>query len=129
MKAGPALYGILSTDTDVSAIVSTRIYPEIAAQGSALPLVVYKFSGLVPSDTKSGVSTLDEETYNLVAIAASYTDVTNLSEKIRAALDRYTGTVNAVEVQSVEFTGYDVDYDATNEVYAAATEFTLRIIR
>ena len=91
--------------------------------------MVYKFSGLRTSDTKSGVSTLDEETYDLVAIAASYTDVTNLSEKIRAALDRYTGTVNAVEVQSVEFTGYDVDYDATNEVYAAATEFTLRIIR
>ncbi len=129
MKAGPAIYGILSSDTDVSAIVSTRIYPEIAAQGSDLPLVVYRFSGLRPSDTKSGVSTLDEETYNMVAISTSYTDVTDLSEKIRAALDRYTGTVNSVEVQSIEFIDYDVDYDATNEVYAAATEFTLRIKR
>jgi len=127
MKAGPALYGILSANAAVSAIVSNRIYPEIAAQGATLPLVVYKFTGLQPSDTKSGVSTLDEESYVLVAISESYTDVTALASKVRIALDRYTGTVNGVEVQSAQLTGYDSDYDSANAVYTAATEFTLRI--
>ena len=127
MRGGPALYGILATDAGVLSVASNRIFPEIAAQGSELPLVVYKFSNLVPSDTKSGVSTLDSESYVIVAIAKSYTVSTDLSYKIRTALDRYSGTVNSVEVQSIEFTGYDSDYDADNAVYTTVTEFTLRI--
>ena len=127
MRGGPALYGILSANAAVSAIASNRIFPEIAAQGAELPLVVYRFSNLVPSDTKSGVSTLDSESYVIVAIATSYTVSTDLSDKIRTALDRYSGTVNSVEVQSIEFTGYDSDYDADNAVYTTVTEFTLRI--
>jgi hypothetical protein len=127
MRGGPALYGILATDAGVLSVASNRIFPEIAAQGSELPLVVYRFSNLVPSDTKSGVSTLDSESYVIVAIAKSYTVSTDLSYKIRTALDRYSGTVNSVEVQSIEFTGYDSDYDADNAVYTTVTEFTLRI--
>ena len=127
MRGGPALYGILATDAGVLSVASNRIYPEIAAQGSELPLVVYRFSNLIPSDTKSGVSTLDSESYVIVAIAKSYTVSTDLSDKIRTALDRYSGTVNSVEVQSIEFTGYDSDYDADNAVYTTVTEFTLRI--
>lgn len=127
MRGGPALYGILATDAGVLSVASNRIFPEIAAQGSELPLVVYRFSNLVPSDTKSGVSTLDSESYVIVAIAKSYTVSTDLSDKIRTALDRYSGTVNSVEVQSIEFTGYDSDYDADNAVYTTVTEFTLRI--
>lgn len=127
MRGGPALYGILATDAGVLSVASNRIFPEIAAQGSELPLVVYRFSNLVPSDTKSGVSTLDSESYVIVAIAKSYTVSTDLSYKIRTALDRYSGTVNSVEVQSIEFTGYDSDYDADNAVYTTVTQFTLRI--
>tara|TARA_R110000796_G_C14319337_1_gene407615 strand:+ start:204 stop:593 length:390 start_codon:yes stop_codon:yes gene_type:complete len=127
MRGGPALYGILATDAGVLSVASNRIFPEIAAQGSELPLVVYRFSNLIPSDTKSGVSTLDSESYVIVAIAKSYTVSTDLSDKIRTALDRYSGTVNSVEVQSIEFTGYDSDYDADNAVYTTVTEFTLRI--
>ncbi len=127
MRGGPALYGILATDAGVLSVASNRIFPEIAAQGSELPLVVYRFSNLVPSDTKSGVSTLDSESYMIVAIAKSYTVSTDLSYKIRTALDRYSGTVNSVEVQSIEFTGYDSDYDVDNAVYTTVTQFTLRI--
>ncbi len=127
MRGGPALYGILATDSGVLSVASNRIFPEIAAQGSELPLVVYRFSNLVPSDTKSGVSTLDSESYMIVAIAKSYTVSTDLSYKIRTALDRYSGTVNSVEVQSIEFTGYDSDYDVDNAVYTTVTQFTLRI--
>ena len=37
MNAGKAVYGILSTNAEVPAIVGTKIFPEVAEQETALP--------------------------------------------------------------------------------------------
>jgi len=93
MNEGKAIYSILTNDSDVSAIIGTKVYPQIAAQGAAFPFVVYVLQDNSPSDTKSGVSTLDEVRYDIVAAAETYSELTDLTEKVRTALDRYTGTV------------------------------------
>lgn len=129
MKAGPAIYGILSANAGVSALVSTRIFPDVAAQGTAFPFVVYNLQEITPSDTKSGVSTLDEERYDIISVSTSYTEVISISEACRTALDRYSGTVNSVTVQSIQFTDFNTDFDADNEVYIAVLEIIIRVKR
>ena len=48
MNAGKAVYGILSTNTEVTDIVSTRIYPEIAEQEAPVPFIVYQVQNVAP---------------------------------------------------------------------------------
>lgn len=129
MNEGKAIYSILTTDSAVSAIVSTRVYPQIAAQGAAFPFVVYVINDITPSDTKSGVSTLDEVRYEILAVAETYAESADLNEKIRTALDRYTGTVAGVVIDSIQFTELDTDYDIASETYIANSEYIIRVKR
>lgn len=129
MKCGKAIFGILSVDAGVTAICSTRIFPDVAAQGTSFPFAVYNITRLAPSDTKSGVSTLDEERYDINCVSATYSEAIALSEAIRTALDRYSGTVSGVEVQSIQFTDFETDFDVANEVYIAVIEIIIRVKR
>lgn len=127
MNEGKAIYSILTNDSDVSAIVGTRVYPQIAAQGASFPFVVYVLQALEPSDTKSGVSTLDEIRYDLVVASETYAQASDLTNKVRTALDRYTGTVEGVVIDSIQFVDLDVDNDPATETYVTSSEFIIRV--
>jgi hypothetical protein len=129
MNEGKAIYSILTEDAGVSAVVGSRVYPQVAAQGAAFPFVVYVLQDNTPSDTKSGVSTLDEIRYDIVAAAETYSALSSLTERIRLALDRYTGTVSGIVVDSIQFTELDVDNDPATETFVSSSEYILRIKR
>ena len=129
MTEGKAIYSILTSDSDVNAIVSTRVYPQIAAQGAAFPFVVYVLQDTSPSDTKSGVSTLDEIRYDIVVASETYAEASDLTNKIRTALDRYTGTVAGVVIDSIQFIDLDADNDPGTETYVTSSEYIIRIKR
>ena len=129
MTEGKAIYSILTSDSDVSAIVGTRVYPQIAAQGAAFPFVVYVLQDTSPSDTKSGVSTLDEVRYDIVVASETYAEVSDLTNKIRTALDRYTGTVAGVVIDSIQFIDLDADNDPGTETFVTSSEYIIRVKR
>jgi len=129
MNEGKAIYSILTSDSDVSAIVGTRVYPQIAAQGAAFPFVVYVLQDTSPSDTKSGVSTLDEVRYDIVVASETYAEVSDLTNKIRTALDRYTGTVAGVVIDSIQFIDLDADNDPGTETFVTSSEYIIRVKR
>ena len=129
MTEGKAIYSILTSDSDVSAIVGTRVYPQIAAQGAAFPFVVYVLQDTSPSDTKSGVSTLDEVRYDIVVASENYAQASDLTGKIRTALDRYSGTVAGVVIDSIQFQDIDADNDPGTETYVTSSEYIIRVKR
>lgn len=100
---GKAIYGILAANAAVTALVSTRIYPDIATQDAVFPFLVYMIESTGPSDTKDGASKLDVVDFSLTAYAKTYTQAQDIAAAARTALDRYKGTVNGVNVQSVHF--------------------------
>ena len=109
MNAGKAVYGILSTNTDVTDIVGTKIFPEVAEQESDLPLIVYQLQSVAPEDTHDGPSKLDEVRFEFLCYADTYNGAADLADKVRGALDRVSGTYNAVNVESVQFNDVDID--------------------
>ena len=129
MTEGKAIYSILTSDSDVSAIVGTRVYPQIAAQGAAFPFVVYVLQDTSPSATKSGVSTLDEVRYDIVVASETYAEASDLTNKIRTALDRYTGTVAGVVIDSIQFIDLDADNDPGTETFVTSSEYIIRVKR
>lgn len=127
MTEGKAIYSILTGDSAVSALVGNRVYPQIAAQGAAFPFIVYVLQDTSPSDTKSGVSTLDEVRYDIVVASETYAEASDITNKIRTALDRYTGTVSGVVIDSIQFIDLDVDNDPATETYVTSSEYIIRV--
>ena len=126
MNAGKALYYIL-TNSDVNTSLSGRIYPSIAPFDAITPFIVYNYEGNVPYDTKSGVSTLDEATYELIVVCDSYSTLATISQGVRTALDRYSGDANGVTVQSIQYITEETDHDRENERYMVAQDYKIRI--
>ena len=127
MSAGKAIYGILSANAGVTALVSTRIYPDIATQDTAFPFVVYQIEGTAPSDTKDGVSKLDMVDFAVMAYAKTYTNAQDIASACRTALDRYSGTVNGISVDSIIFKDQQSgQMNADEHVFAVMQAYSLR---
>ena len=126
MKSGLAIYNLLSNDSDVTDLVSTRIFPNVA-----FPFIVYDVDSESPTPTKDGVSILDVDTVTVSGYSKTYIQASDLARKIRTALDRKSGTYGGIEVQSIFFTGYDdlfEDEVSDEGIYVKALTFGIRII-
>lgn len=126
-KVGKAIYNILSGDSDVSS-VTTRISPLIIGQTLDLPAIVYSVNNTDPNDTKNGVSLLDEIQVELDCVAGDYSTGEDLATKVRAALDRYSGTANGVKIQSVQFINEsDILEKVQNGLYTITQDYKFRL--
>lgn len=131
MKTGLAIYNILSNDADVSALVGARIFPNVAKNSTSFPFIIYDVKNEGPQDTKDGVSTLDVDNVMVSVYSKTYAEASDLALKIRTALDRVKGTFGGVEIQSIQYDGYnDLFDDNTSDegVYRKALDFNVRII-
>ena len=86
MLIGKAIYNILANDSDVSALVSTRIFPNVAAQKTAFPFIVYQTTGVDPNDTKDGVSTLDGNSLMVFMLFRNLYTSSRFSSKVKNSI-------------------------------------------
>ena len=132
MKIGYAIYNILSTDSDVAAIVSTRIFPNVARESTAFPFLIYTTNGVDPNDTKDGASTLDTNDVMISCYSETYSQASDLAQKIRVAMDRINeGTYGGEQIQSSQFQSYNDIFDDTSGdagIYRKALDFEIRQI-
>ncbi len=129
MNAGKAIYGILSANSGVTDLVGTRIFPEIAEQEAATPFIVYQLQSVAPEDTHDGPSKLDEVRFEFLCYADTYDTAADVGVKVRAALDRVSGTYNGVNVESVQFNDVDIEIEYQPRRYSQVLKFTFRIKR
>jgi len=88
MEIGKAIYNILFDDVDVKTLVSTRIFPNVAPQTTTFPFIIYDITGVQPNDTKDGSSTLDTNDVMISCYSETYSQASDLAQKIRVAMDR-----------------------------------------
>ena len=129
MTVGKAIYYLLSNYTDLTDIVGTRIFPEVAEQDSALPFVIYTVVSNEPSDTHEGPSKLDIAQVDVVMYNTDYSELVDMGVYVRAALDRVTGTYNGVGVQSVQYTSEIIDFEDYSRAYVLTQSYDVRINR
>ena len=131
MKSGLAIYNILTSDSDVGDLVDRRVFPNVAKNGTEFPFIIYDVESESPTQDKDGVSTLDEDFVMVSCYCKTYSEASDLAQKIRTALDRKTGTFGGIEIQSIQYNGYnDLFDDNTSDegVYRKALDFKIRII-
>ena len=129
MIVGKAIYHLLTNATDVTDIVSTRIYPEISQQDADLPYIVYAIANNEPTDTKPEPSKLDTAQVEVNIYSDSYTQAIDLAVAVRAALDRVKGTYSGVDVQSIQYLNEIIDFDEPQRAYNISADYDVRISR
>lgn len=103
---GAAIYDILSNDAGVGALISTRIYPDIAPQNVAYPFAIYTIDQADPSDTKDGAAPIYLMSFSIQIYSESYDTTNAIANAIRSALGAKTaGTYGGLSIQSIRFAG------------------------
>ena len=127
---GKVIYGRLTTDAAVTGICGLNIFPDIAPQNVQYPFVVYTITNSLPVDYKDGQSNLEEITLQIDVYTQSYDDTQDLANLIRNRLDRFTGTVEGVEVQTIKYVSSDSQiFNAELSVYWMSIDFMINMKR
>lgn len=120
---GKIIYDLLSNDTDVAAIVGTKIYPMRAGQLQNLPFIVYDIISQEPSQSKTGGSKMDTYRTQVSAFSYDYDELMDLMEKIRTALDQQSDTVGSVVVSDIVYEARNNLYDDRGNINGVALDF------
>ncbi len=129
METGKAIYKLLKDSSAVGAICADRIYPELAQQDADAPFVVYTVVDTTPSDTKTSTSKVDTARVELYCVGDDYETVMDLGIAVRGALDRQSGTISGVQVQSISFDASDIQFDGDQRVYVLEQTYNTRVQR
>jgi len=100
-----ALRSVLIAASDVTDLVSSRIYPEHRQQGNDFPAITYQLLGTSPQNSTSGHTSITRAIMAFDCIATSYGAAKILAEAVRQALMDYSGTSEGVVVKSCHHEG------------------------
>lgn len=127
---GKVIYGKLSQESTVVAIVGQKIYPDLTPQDVQYPFCVYTIVNSTPVDFKDGQSNLEEVQFQIDCYTQSYDTTQELANNVRNSLDRFTGTVNGIDVQTIKYMASDSQvYNPTLNVYWMSVDFMARMKR
>ena len=87
MSLETGLYTVLTGDAGVSALVGTRIYPEIMPQGVTYPAISYQRVSTVRTAMLSGVDDFTQVRIVVDCWDDSYSGVKALAAAVKSALD------------------------------------------
>jgi hypothetical protein len=93
------LYARLTSQTAVSSLVGSRVYPLLAPAGTPMPLVIYQRTAVERPQSLTGNVGNPVVTLQLTTYGTSYTSVKNIARQVRLALDGWTGTTASVTIQ------------------------------
>ena len=129
MKVGLAVYELLNEETTAG----TRVFPELAPEGTVMPYIVYSVVSNQPSDAKDGTP-IDEAQVEIYSVADSYSAANVLADAVRAQIDRKSTTVTdasvgTIDVQSVVYTNEIIEVSQDRKTYIAVQDYTFRIKR
>jgi len=129
MKVGLAVYELINDETTAG----TRVFPELAPEGTVMPYIVYSVVSNQPSDAKDGTP-IDEAQVEIYSVANSYSAANVLADAVRAQIDRKSTTVTdasvgTINVQSVVYTNEIIEVSQDRKTYIAVQDYTFRIKR
>jgi len=120
------IFTLLSTNSGVSALVGTRVYPMRLPTAPTLPAITYKVVGGQSDETLS-TSGMQKQRWEFNCFGATYSDANKTREAVRQALNGpiRTTLVDGEYLQECELIQY-VDFDEPDALqYRCMVEFYL----
>ena len=101
------VYNILSNNSALTALVSSRINPIRIPQESAFPAIAYNLVSVIASPTNTSHSRTDFARVQVSSFGTTFADATAVASAVRTALEAvsFPATFNSVYCQAIEFDG------------------------
>ena len=125
MRWDKATHGILTANTAITDVVGDRIYPEIAPQTAALPLVIYSLISVDTKDSKTSYHDLGVYSVQVSIFGKQWDEVQDLKEAIRTSVERYRGTINDVGIHNAYFSNEQNVYVAAEEIHQTVQDYDI----
>lgn len=93
-----AIFSRLNTSS-VTALVSTRIFPEIAPQDQVLPYIVFRVVDTQPRQVKDGPAKNNVYTVEVAVFAKTFSSVQAIIDAATARLDYWTGSQTGITIR------------------------------
>jgi hypothetical protein len=95
----PAIFNRLTTDSGVTNLIGTRVYPSYDRQSDRIyPLVTYKFD-ITPQAAFDGTAGIEYAVGKFAAVATTYAGATQVADALYNSLEARSGTWAGVVVQ------------------------------
>ena len=124
---GRIIYGVLSNDADVAALVGSRIYPIEAVQGASVPYVVYQTVVGIEDKVKGRDSVIKNYRMQIDGFAATKSQISDLMAKIDVALKNYTGSNYVLNVDEIEHESDNLSEITSKNLHRESRDYKLRI--
>lgn len=124
MSVETVLFSRLSGFAGLSALVSTRVYPNLIPQNSTLPVVSYQRISTTRESAMGDDTGVARARFQLDAFAATYLNVRAVAEQVRAALQRWTNSSGTV-VQDSFILGEQEFYEDETKRYRVSQDFEI----
>jgi len=81
---------MLVADTDVSAVVSSRIHADVLPQRCVFPAIAYEIIDTTPNEHLNGIVDLSRARIQIDCYAKTRADANSLADKVRLAIEKKT---------------------------------------
>lgn len=132
MLIGRYIYGKLSNDTGVSALVEDRIYPVLLPMDEPYPSIVYTVTNEpLDNNAKQEKASYDRQivTFHVWADQSqgqqAYDDIDDIDAAIREALDRVEDTVSGVTVEAAYYLGSQDGRDESRGLFLREIRYSI----
>jgi len=128
-QVGKAIFSILTTDAEVSAIVGAKVYPRTAPQGVVIPYVVYSIISVTPTDTKDRPSPVDAIRVQIDCYTRTYLGGETLHGAVRDAIDAYEigATVAGVKLDGIKYETENDTIDEDVDIFRRSADYIIRV--
>jgi len=93
-----ALVARLTGDAGVTALVGSRVYPQVVPQDAAMPALAYQRISETPEYSHTGFSSLSRTRFQITIEADTMASVKAVAQAVRIALRGVTWSFGAVDV-------------------------------
>jgi len=88
------IYGLITEDTTLAALVDDRVYSDLAPEGTTFPFVTMTLVDVMPSENAFADNIFDVERWDIKVVdkSNSFKNARTIAEKIRTLIHKKTGT-------------------------------------
>lgn len=112
-----AIYYTLINSTDITDVISDRIYPVVVPQKVEFPAISHSISSSRPEKAKDEESTMTSDIIQIKVMHNEFGIAKTLGETVRELFDNLKGDVNTVEIDTTKFEGSTILFDEEAEVF------------
>ena len=126
MTLEEGLYSRLTGYAGLSALIGTRLYPEVLPEGVTLPAVTYQIVSLADTaDAAGGDNLMDTNRVQLTSYAATKAAAANVDRQIRAAINGYRGSMGTVVIEGCWRVNQIANYDPLPQLRQVISDYEI----